>query len=124
MKIEWKQVAVAFSLGLLIAAALGRLEAFRHLGHGHGYQKMMARFAKELKLDAEQKPKVEAILAAKRDKLKAMREKARPQFEGLREATSKEIRALLRPDQIAAFEKIEARMKEKIEKRRARMERE
>lgn len=120
MKIEWSQVAIALSLGLLIGTGAGRWAVLRRLEEGH--KKRVERFVKELRLDAAQRPKVEAILDAKREKMKALRDKVRPQYEALRASTSQELRAVLRPEQIPALERIEARMKERIERRRARLD--
>jgi Spy/CpxP family protein refolding chaperone len=112
--------AVVFVLGMLIGLA-GGAWGFRCFFHAWAKkdpsQFFLHKMEKELKLTADQKTKVEAILSSKRAEMEKMRDTARPQFEAIRMEGEKEIRALLTPDQTPKFDELV----QKMEKRRAEM---
>lgn len=119
MKLAWKQIVVSLLIGLAAGAAAGRWAGL--LRHGRWddekrYARMLERFNRELDLSPEQRDKVAAVLESKRLKVQALRAEVRPRFEELRRSAKDEIRALLRPEQKTAFEKLEARWAAKRQK--------
>ena len=106
----------SFFLGLILGGVLTYtgLHCYRHhWRHGYwgphpefGSKRILDKFTRELNLSAEQKSKVEKILESHMPKMKTLRDSVRPQFNALRESIQTEIRAVLRPDQLAKFDKI------------------
>ncbi|OGS04783.1 MAG: hypothetical protein A3G41_04020 [Elusimicrobia bacterium RIFCSPLOWO2_12_FULL_59_9] len=113
MKLEWKQILIAFILGVLLAGGLGALalkyNAHRRWGGEPGYARMVERFNKKLDLTAEQSAKVAAILEEKRKKIKALRGEFGPRFEEIRNSARAEIRGVLDDRQREKFDKLQAK---------------
>ena len=121
MKFEWKQIIVAFVLGL----ALGAFGIVRCLPFGfHGMwknpekfqQHMMQQFTSRLNLDADQQQKISDILNQTRAKMDALRQETHPKFEQIREAAKEQIRVLLTPEQQQKFEAMNAEMDARFKK--------
>jgi hypothetical protein len=70
------------------------------------------KMADELGLDASQRPPFEAVMAEVHEGIREIRRQARPQIDKILADARPKILALLRPDQIVKFEKMEARHKE------------
>lgn len=126
MKLAWKQVIMAFVLGVAAGGIGGRWCALEY-GHkawkgGRFEERLLQRFSRQLKLTPEQRTQVGAILEAKRQKIETLRADTRPKFEAIRSSTSAEIRQLLTPEQHARYDKIEAEQQARRERWRARRE--
>jgi hypothetical protein len=120
MKIMWKQVIVALLLGAVLGLSAGRACGFKAWRHGDSkdyQQRMLARLTSEVGLDAGQQVKVQGILDQKKVKFDALRAEMRPKFETLKKETREEIRLLLKPEQYAKFNALNAKMDEKWNKR-------
>ncbi|MBI3297107.1 MAG: hypothetical protein HYZ75_03015 [Elusimicrobia bacterium] len=120
MRIEWKQVVAGLAVGMILGAGMGAWR-IRHLHRGLGAEghqrRMLERFSKRLELTDDQRAKVSTILDNKRRRLAAMRAEAAPKFEELRTSTRGEIRALLTPEQLPAFDKLAAEPEMRRKKR-------
>lgn len=117
-----KSLIVGFLVGLMAGAGWG-------LWYGsdrfHGWEKrggrearMLKEFTRELDLSDDQRKAVAEILRAQREKLQSIRAELKPRFDEIRETAGGEIRALLKPDQVARFDALEKRMKEEHPKNR------
>ena len=110
MRIIWKQAVLFFLAGALSGAALtvatGRWRWQRFRDGEHRYERLLKHFNRRLNLSPDQRSKVAAILQAKREKLKALRDHVGPRFEEIRAGTNREIRALLNAEQQAKFDKM------------------
>lgn len=121
MTFDWKRAALLFVFALILGAALGRWSA--HLDSRHGWRKRtfderFEDFSRKLDLSAAQRSRARVILETRRDQARALREETRPRWEELRARTAAEIRKILSPAQIPAFEAMEGRWKSKRAKRR------
>lgn len=125
MKFVWKQVVVAFLLGVAVGGIGGRWCALEYGGKPWSRwspQRLLQQFSRKLRLTPEQRTQVGAILEAKRQKIDALRAEARPRFDEIRSSASVEIRQLLTPEQQARYEKIKAEQQAHRERWRARRE--
>ncbi len=72
--------------------------------------------AQHLKMDAQQKEQLKAIVQQSRDRYRALSRQFQPQYEKIRAETNDSIRTILRPDQRkqyeATLEKMDARHRE------------
>ena len=117
MKYPWKEVWVALLVGVLIGW-FASTRSFEGSGHGPRKDRLIEKFSGELSLTPEQKEKVRAVLEAKREQYRTMREELRPKFDAVRVSSREEIEKLLTPEQIPLFRKMEAEWKERKEKYR------
>lgn len=113
MKLEWRQVAAAFLIGLIAGTAIGRwglrFRSHKHWGSEKHYSRMLKRFSSKLDLTPEQRKQVATILDAKREKIKALHSEIRPEFEEIRTSTKAEIRRLLTPEQQEKFDQLQSK---------------
>lgn len=124
-KIQINQVLIALILGAVIGAVgiqlrdYGCLMSAPHKGEMR--QHMIKKMERELKLDAGQKEKLEAIFKIMQPRMQALRDEMRPKFQAMRAETREEIRKILKPEQLEEFEalnkKMDARWKKYREKR-------
>jgi hypothetical protein len=89
-------------------------------GFGHKVGKKMIKFMRnklsdKLDLSSDQEKKVEVILNAQGEKMKALMEETRKKSEVIRDEGAVEIRALLDKEQAVKFD----RLKDRMERRRA-----
>ncbi len=124
MKLDWKQVIVAFVLG----AALGTAVTTRCAPFGsHGawknpekfHERMMQQFASKLQLTPDQQQKVSTLLDDARAQIDALRKEIHPKFEAVRNASRTRIRQLLTSDQQKKFDQMSAELDARMEKHRA-----
>ena len=105
-----RAVALACLAGLLAGAGggwgAGRGLFPRRWSWEQRYEKMLERFNSELRLTPEQREQVKVLLDAKRQKMEALKNEARPRREEIRQATRTEIRKLLSPEQQQKFDKM------------------
>jgi Spy/CpxP family protein refolding chaperone len=106
MKLEWKQVVISLSIGLVLGTALGWWGS-RYSEDWRGqdrYSWMLKRFSSELALTPEQKKEIADLLEAKRQSIATLRAEIRPRFEEIRNSTRLEIRKRLTPEQQQKFD--------------------
>lgn len=109
MKLDWRQIAIAVSAGLLIGVLGGQWAALRRFRRGPPQPPQVAeRLARRFALDDAQKAKVEAIVTDRRAKMEALRAEIEPKFDKLREDSRAEIRKVLTPEQQKRFDEHEA----------------
>jgi protein CpxP len=79
---------------------------------GPGGQEYFNKLAEDLKLTAEQKPKVEAVLKEQREKMRGLRDlsqdERREKFKAIHEETAKKLKDILTAEQFAKWEKMRA----------------
>ncbi len=127
---EKKKLFASFFLGLFVGGLLAGVgnyfyrcyskENFFYREHREmRHKKMVHEFTSKLRLNEEQKKKIENILDAKRKKIQELRKGIHPKFKELRESARSEIRALLTAGQQAKFDQItekrDKRWKQKFE---------
>lgn len=125
MKLAWRQVLMAFVLGVAVGGVGGRWCALEYGGKPWGRRSpehLLQQFSRQLRLTPEQRTQVGAILEAKRQKIDALRAETRPRFDDIRSSTGAEIRQLLTPEQQARYDKMEAEQQARKERWRARRE--
>jgi len=83
-------------------------------------QRMLETFSKKLDLTPEQRQQVAKILEDGQLRMRSLHDQVRPQFEALRTETSKQIRAVLTPEQATQFNTIEAEFATRRERYRNR----
>lgn len=116
MKIRTLSLIAALSLGGLLAgtnlASAQDSNTNRGQRRGPSVEQQMERLNTELKLTDAQKPKVEALLKERQKKMRDLRsdqslsdEQRREKFRSLREEETKQLKAILTPEQ---FEKYQA----------------
>lgn len=121
MKLEWKQISLAFLVGVLLTGSvLCRFERLRHrFGGPENFQKhMMKEFTNKLNLDASQQAQVSAILQDTRGQIDALRQEMKPRFDAVRESSRTRISAILTPGQREKFDKLHAKWESERQKRR------
>lgn len=80
-------------------------------GEGKGAKVLdrhIERLARRLDLTSAQKQKVKAVFEGKTEKMERIRAECAPGCRKVREATDKEIRAVLTPEQVTIFDRIQA----------------
>ncbi len=104
---------LGFTLGF-IASQAARYCGFSCPGKpGHFQERLLAHWTRKLDLTPEQREQVAAILAAKREKMQALRGEFRPRFEEIRASAQQEIRAVLTPQQQVVFDRMQERWRQK-----------
>ncbi len=113
-------VLAAFVAGLVVGIA-GELV---YLIHTHHYipshpgksmtQRLVDRLDRELKLDPQQRTKIEAIVEARRRRIDTIWSSVRPAVMQEIDATNAEIEKVLKPDQLEKFKAIETRMRNRV----------
>jgi hypothetical protein len=71
--------------------------------------------AKSLSLNDNQKQQLKQIFVQSREKYRALSQQFRPQYDALRKETDDQIRSILRPDQLAIYDRL---LKEGRERRK------
>ncbi len=92
-----------------------RVEGMVRGGSGAMSEMILKRMERELKLDGAQRDSVRGIIQETHGEMKQIRRQFRPQTQQILAKSEERIRALLRPEQKEAFERI-------IEKRRRQWE--
>lgn len=118
----------ALKLGLVTALALGGLLACATLAtaqdtkqegkKGQGRAQMGQRMAEELNLTDEQKPKVQELMAAQRQKMQELRqdtsltqEQRQEKMKAIRDDQDKKMKEILKPDQFEKWQKMREQMR-------------
>ena len=104
-------LALAFALGGLVGGAATMLaDRERHERGRFGDPHWFAQFLKEeLSLNQDQRERVVEILDRHQPAMDSIWGLVRPQFDAERQAVRREIRAVLSPDQVKAYEVLNAR---------------
>ncbi len=121
-----KKYWISFVLGAVLGAvAVGAVtHSFpwcRKGGKGmgmmrHDPQAHLERMSRDLDLTDAQKPQVRKILEDSHAKLKSLHSEAFPRFKTIHDATKKEIRELLGPQQQTKFDKMTERFERKMDR--------
>ena len=126
MTLAWKQILAAAMIGVVVGAVGAHRIApcyfHRPWGHRDFQARLLERFSSKLKLTAEQRTQVAAILDVKRQKIDALRAEIQPRFKEIRASTAAEIRQLLTLEQQQKFDIMNAEFEAKS-KRHWRKER-
>lgn len=122
MKLVWKQILVTFALSFVLGAFVGRWQEHCHMGHkrpSHENREkwILKKLDKKLHLNADQKPKVEAILQEAAPRMKELRAEMWPKFNETRKATNEKIRVLLDESQQKKFDEMEAEWEARMKDR-------
>jgi hypothetical protein len=118
---------LSFVLGIVVGAVLGAA-AFHFYSTrcekgpmrpnwAEKRKEFLSELQTKLKLDSEQDKRISAILEAKGKQLGEIRSSIHPQFAKIREESRKQIREVLRPDQLPIFDQIVAERKKRWEER-------
>lgn len=117
----WKQITIAVIVGFLLGGVFTQWQIRENL-HGRWEssdqkkERMMRRFATELKLTPGQKEKVEKILDSSYAQMEAVRGEMRPKLRAIREEMKREIRTHLTPEQLKQFDLMEKKWKARKDK--------
>ena len=113
-------VILAFALGMLCGGWAARKRSWRRWDPQARHAQLMRKFSGRLDLSAEQRAQIGRILETSHQRMRSLHDQVRPQFEALRGDTSRQIRALLRPDQAVKYDALEAEFAKRRGKRRGR----
>lgn len=109
-----KSLAMAFVLGALLVGGVLGFTAERVFGHDETCAnyftrvEMRKRFAEKLRLSAEQRSKIEAILDRKRAAMDSVLAPVKSQLRAVSDSTTKRIEAVLDDSQRARFAQMRA----------------
>lgn len=112
-------VLLIFLFGVFIGAAIANADAMQKLrrmlmrGPEAVMDGIVSRLDQELKLDEEQKRRVQAIVDEARIELRQSRAKIQPEVEATLQKAEAKTRVILYPEQVAKFEKIMSKGREK-----------
>ncbi len=132
-----RQRWVALVLALVLVAAgavLGVLIQRTWLDHGKaatsrrgppfgGKDRHLALMRERLELSDDQAEKLEAVLVEVRDQSEKIFDKMEPQLRAIREKSRDRVRAILRPEQLAAYDEMVAEFERRHREGRRRMRR-
>lgn len=112
-------VLLIFLFGVFVGAAIANADAMQKLrkmlirGPEAVIDVIVKRLDRELKLDEEQKRRVQAIVDDARIQLRQSRAKIQPEVETTLEEAERKTRAILYPEQVKKFDEIMKRGREK-----------
>ncbi len=124
---KWKAiigVVLVFILGALSGAILShgvcrhKVDALLYGGHGARSAAIVERMSCRLKLDRDQRTKLEAIMKDTHNEILEARRPLEPKIDEILARTETRVREILRPDQMDAFNKFTAEKKARIERER------
>ena len=124
---KWKAiigVVLVFVLGALSGAIVSygvcrhKEDALLYGGHGARSAAIVERMSCRLKLDRDQREKLEAIMKDTHREMLEARRPLQPKIDEILARTETRVRGILRPDQIDAFNKFTAEKKARIERER------
>ena len=113
-----------FILGALSGAIVSygvcrhKEDALLYGGHGARNAAIVERMSCRLKLDRDQRAKLESIMKDTHREMLEARRPLQPKIDEILARTETRVRGILRPDQIAAFNKFTAEKKARIERER------
>lgn len=120
MKNGLKYTLITIVIGWFLGAASGllimRYAHFKEIRRLH-FSRLRAHIVKELGLTAEQVARLDVVLQDSRQKLDRIAAETQSRVEEVRNSTRAQVRQMLRPDQIPAFEKFDAKMQERHRKK-------
>jgi Spy/CpxP family protein refolding chaperone len=118
---KWKVVTGIIAVFILGAVAGGVISHGicwhrPHWGEIHPREVVVRKLSRKLHLDANQKAQVEVIVNDAHNQMREMRRETQPKIDSIMGNAQAKIRAILRPDQKAEFEKLIAKWKTQREK--------
>ncbi len=114
MKLHWKQIAAAVVIGFLLGGAFGlclgqqKARAWARQTPEQKKEKMLQKFAAELKLTDQQKTEAKKILDSTVDQMESARSEMRRKYQAIRAEMRSGMQTILKDDQRARFDKMEA----------------
>jgi len=106
-KTRWQVRIVAAVIFLLgFAAGILALNVYRGWASGFGRRDRFDQFSQRLKLNAEQKTKVQQIFSDTREQLSSLRKESEPRVQQIRAEADEKIRQVLTPEQWEQFQKM------------------
>jgi Spy/CpxP family protein refolding chaperone len=113
---KWKVVIgiiAVFILGAVAGGVVGHGICWNrpHWGEIHPREEVVRKLSHKLHLDDAQKAQVEVIVNDAHNQMREMRREAQPRIDSIMGNAQAKIRAILRPDQKAEFEKLVTRWK-------------
>ncbi len=109
----WKHLVWALAVGVAAGLALGlhlpRWGLLRPHRGGDPTARLVDRFSRDLKLTAEQRTKLTAILENTHKRIVGLHREEGAKFEAIRKETSRRIEKILTPDQAKRFHELEKR---------------
>lgn len=119
MRLDWKQIVPALLVGCLLGFWGGAL-----LGHRRPpppkTDRMLEKFSAELRLDPDQKAALKIILEQQIPRFSALRTRTDEELKEMRSSMNKEIDKLLKPEQQARFQELQARWETRHGRRKDR----
>ena len=111
-------IIVVFILGAIAGGIIGREVCWNrpHWGEIHPREEVVRKLDRKLHLDANQKAQVEVIVNDAHNQMREMRRETQPKIDSIMGNAQEKIRAILRPDQKAEFEKLIAKWKARRQK--------
>jgi Spy/CpxP family protein refolding chaperone len=106
-------ILAVFILGAVAGGVIGRGACWHrpHWGEIHPREVVVRKLTRKLHLDDAQKARVEVIVNDAHDQMREMRRETQPKIDSIMGNAQDKIRAILRPDQKAEFEKLVNRWK-------------
>jgi Spy/CpxP family protein refolding chaperone len=113
---KWKVVIgiiAVFILGAVAGGVVGHGICWNrpHWGEIHPREEVVRKLSHKLHLDDAQKAQVEVIVNDAHNQMREMRRETQPKIDSIMGNAQAKIRAILRPDQKAEFEKLIAKWK-------------
>ena len=119
-RVEAVALVLGFGLGVVAGEWHARQQWADRWTSKDRQAKKLEMFSRRLHMTPEQKAAVEKFLESKHEQLMALRSEMRPQFQRIRQDTSRQIRVLLTPEQAKEFDKIESEFEERRRQRHSK----
>ena len=117
---KWKAilgVLAVFLLGMIAGGLItfGVIRQMFQLGHGPQARTdfLVRKLSWDLRLDAQQRQQLRAIVQEGQQDMKPLRQQMHPQVEAILDRADAKIRAILRPNQVGKFDELVAERKAK-----------
>jgi Spy/CpxP family protein refolding chaperone len=106
-------IFAVFILGAVAGGVIGQGVCWHrpHWGEIHPREVVVRKLTRKLHLDDAQKAQVEVIVNDAHNQMREMRRETQPKIDSIMGSAQDKIRAILRPDQKAQFEKLVSRWK-------------
>lgn len=122
MRLDWKQILPALLIGCL--AGFWGNTLLRSIGHRRpsapNVENMLEKFSAELSLDPSQKTALKIVLEQQVPRFSALRTRTDEELKEIRSSMNGEIDKLLKPEQQARFQELQARWEARHQRRKDR----
>ncbi|HEY2960935.1 MAG TPA: periplasmic heavy metal sensor [Pyrinomonadaceae bacterium] len=111
---RWQvRIAAAIIFVLGFTAGILALNVYRRLARGEGSRDRIEQLSDRLKLNADQKTKVQQILGDTREQLRALRRESEPRVTEIRQQADERLQQVLTPEQWQQFQTMRGEMRER-----------